>query len=433
MLVSSPAQPSVFMQRFPEFQREAFRDMPVSSGSQTPPKKHPWSDRLAITAMGLFLLSNTLLLVSPFISKQARRIPDTFQLNSLLRGIADHKAFSKKLWQLSSLAGLLMLTSNYQTSINTQQPSKLLATGIFAVGYLGHFLKPNALFQICPFLGSVFWFAGERNDIVNSNHPQYRREWDLKRLFQKPAASKETVDARVASVIGFMGTDLKRTFSFEPWREWAKRFFKKSDWTIPQAYQTALGAQLNLISSLGILALLAMNQRTTAAMKISLNTILKISAALGSIMTFLPLAARANQNRQEIDGAMTLAGIPLCIAARTVLASPFLNHWKGIGALGSGFVTEGKRQNSKKYRAFVDYVKTLHGQALVQPNLTAQDVLRNLALNPQEEARLKRSMGQTRVDFLKNLLLAAPQNQKARHLTLAQYLTPFIQSYTNEI
>lgn len=410
---------------------EQFRISPEER-MQAVAKKRDWPDKISKVSLTGMSLVNITLLFSPLIAKRAAKLyvrkqavlPAGSRMLATLKTLSDAKGFQKKLFRLNSLVGLVQLNTNYQTSLNSQQPSKLLGSMTYTLGALRMLIKPSVFNNIISFVGSIFWFAGERNDIENSNHPGQRREWDFKRLLGKRLGSSEQL-AELKDFTRFVATDLRYALSLQPWKELFKGF-GKDDWSVPQSYQTAFASQFNGLAWLSTVGLLASDKvGALKAISPALSTIAKTSAGLSALVAFLPLGLRAWQSRGEMEGVVTLTGIPLATFSRVTMAAKNLSYLKGVGGIGAPMVNEGKRLSSRKYRAFVNHVKSLHQQAVKNPRLTAQELLTNLQTRPAELKTLEKQIGKVRVEHLRSILQDGVRRQQAENTTLAQFLYPF--------
>lgn len=418
-------------------------------GNRQRTRKADWLGVIARSSLVAYLAFNILLLFSPLIAKRFKSVElhkqpvfpfktRSFRDNPhILKVLADNELLKEKLIQLTHAAGLIQIVSIYQTSINTQQPSKFLGCLIYTFRGLGMMMKPSAFYQALNFVGSIFWTIGERNDIENYTHPGHRREWDIKRLFN--AFSKAPGQHRklpekfsdfgkaVTQYSRFIRDDLKYSFSPQTWKDLRHRFNKKEDWKMPQSYQTAIGAQCSAIAWLTISSSLLIKKfgmKSLSPMRPYLESISKIGAAASGIIAFAPLWVRAWQSRYELDGFLTLTGLPLAAAGRIFTASSKLKSEVGIGNIGSPLANEGKRLTSKKYRALVNYLESLYVAARRNPQLTAGQVLMDLQQHPDKVKALKKAMGQVRVDYLLNTLRQGIQTQQRTPISFADFLLP---------
>jgi len=425
------------------------------------PQKSGW-DILAKTSLGTMFVVNTAMLFSPLMTRAARcylaspeqlgRLKDSPEwVMKAVKHIADREdkdLLLKTLTGLNSYATLAQLNTGYQVGLNTQQPSKSLASLSGTVSQLATMWKPGILYtQAWSYLTSFFWFSGETNDIKNNNTPGQRREWDQKRLLRawrhqsQTQANQPSFGDEMKSVFRFMGNDCRYTLSSGPWKNLLDSIRKRESLLTPQPYQTAIGAQLNFLGFLGATgAFLSQVYQKIKNPALDLSNYKKWPDAakkmpekfskftkfvmLFSIISYLPVLMRALKSKNEMDGALTFIGVPLITARQVYLGGLSLKHWQGLFNLGGPVVNEGKRINSKKYRAQVNYLEALYQQAQANPNLTASQVLAYLQSNPMELDKMALSMGQFRVDFILNMLREGIRRQSTEQITLADYLLP---------
>ncbi len=145
-----------------------------------------------------------------------------------------------------------------------------------------------------------------------------------------------------------------------------------------------------------------------------------------SIVSYLPVLIRAWQNKTEAESILTILGVPMITARQMQIADPKFNRWLGLFGLGSPIVNEGKRINSQKYRAQVEYLQSLHDKAKANPDITARAMLSAMQSNPNHLKNLALTMGQFRVDFILKTLAEGVRRQEVERISLADYLLPII-------
>lgn len=428
-------------------------------------QKSAW-DVLAKTSLAGMLAVNTTMLFSPAISKAAARYIESgaFQKSALgeygwMKGFMDKVAnrnpdnkntFLPLLTRLNAYTALVQLNTGYQVGLNTQQPSKSLSSFMGTLTQLATIIKSDIPYvQTLSYLSSFFWFSGETNDIKNNNNPGQRREWDQRRLFRawKKEKNDDTPELQkeVKGMLSFMGKDFKYTLSFAPWKNLIESIRNKEDLKKPQPYQTAIGAQLNLLAFFTATACFAtqvaiMLKNPNKGLKLSQfskwpdplkvipNRISRVTKGvmLFSIISYLPVLMRALQSKGESDGILTVLGVPLITGGQVLKGHVNLNHWQGLFSMGGPVVNEGKRLNSKKYRAQVVYLTNLHEQAMRNPALKASDVLADLRSHPEKLKQMKLSMGNVRVEYILKLLQTGVEKQRLENLNFADYLLPIM-------
>lgn len=414
--------------------------------------KHTFGDYLATTSMSLHMASNLLLFFSPWIAagavkwsnplqKYLAQLPRSISASQKERFLAllqDRKRLGELIQSKGvSFAKLLQLNTGWQVGIFTQQPSKSLSSIISVAAMTSNTFKYRQILDCTDNLASFLWFAGESNDIKNNIDPAHRREWDLKRFLHPFEQQADGSGSAFSSALKFISKDCAYAMSMKPWQEFyrALKNRKETNWKLPQSYQTAIGAQLNLFAFMGLLGsyLLThhgrrlMMETTAKTLSTALTNCSKYLVAASAI-AYVPVLVRALPSWQEKENFMTILGVPLSVTYQVLQASPIkLDTRKGLFVIGSPMVNEGKRLNGKRYRSQVDYLKFLYAQAVNNPQLTAQDVLRFLQSHPKEIESMARYMGQNRVDYILGKLKIAVQQQSQTHLSLADYLLPMIQ------
>lgn len=419
-------------------------------------------DVLAKTSLAGMVAVNIPLLFSPQISRKAEQMLQQrllarsaqeaeTRMDKVLKHMADNLKLKQTLIRLNSFATILQLNTGYQVGINTQQPSKSLSSLSGTLYQLAMMKFPTPFMYAWSYVSSFFWFAGETNDIKNNNNPGERREWDQKRLFKALGKDRQAgapgFFQELKSMTRFMFKDAAYALSLGPWKDLINSIREKRDWKKPQPYQTAIGAQLNIIAFLGVLGAKFAQMREKAlnpelgtlkkyrefkdwpeAAKRIPNRFSKFSkhVMLFSIISYMPVLMRALQSKNEADGVLTCLGVPLITAGQVLKASLSLESLQGLFNLGGPIVNEGKRINSKKYRAQVNYLNALHDMARENPGLKAQDVLGYLQSNPKELKTMAETMGQFRVNFILNMLQAGVQQQAIQNISLADYLLPIM-------
>lgn len=430
-----------------------------------PPKRSAW-DILAKTSLTGMTIVNGVLFFSPQIAQKLAQKSVQNKLKTVIgnrlgeqwganveqwaQKHANQKSLMETLNKAASFAALLQLNTGYQVGINTQQPSKSLSslTGT-ATQALTCINVKKPYFQTISFLSSFFWFSGETNDIKNTNNPGQRREFDQHRLFRafkgEQQAGEKGFFRELWNTLKFMGKDFRYTLSTGPWKNLQESIKNKEDFKKPQPYQTAIGAQLNLLAFIASTRAYLLQKReieNNPHVKLELNNFNKWPAEFKkiperftrlsqfvlvfSIISYMPVLMRALQSKGEVDGALTFLGVPLITAGQVLKGALDLKHWQGLTAMGGPIVNEGKRINSKKYRAQVNYLTALQQEALRNPNLRATDILQQLESSPQQLKTMAETMGQFRVDYILNLLRAGAAKQQTENITLASYLQPLL-------
>lgn len=417
------------------------------------PKK-TFGDYLATTSMSLHMTSNLLLFFSPFIALGAVRWANPIQKYLTNTSLWPH-SFSesqrerffnvlkdrKKLAEIIqskgvSFAKLLQLNTGWQVGLLTQQPSKSLSSIISVIAMTSNMFKYRQILDCTDNLASFLWFAGESNDIKNNVDPAHRREWNLQRFLHPLTKQPDGSKSAISSAVKYISKDCAYAMSWKPWQEFyqAVKNYKNTNWKSPQAFQTAVGAQLNLLAFLGLLGsyLLTnygrnlMIEKTAQTLSASLAKCSKYLVAASAI-AYVPVLVRALPNWREKENLMTMLGVPLSVTYQVLQASPIkLDTRKGLFVIGSPMVNEGKRLNGKRYRSQVDYLKFLYTQAVNNPELTAQDVLSFLQSHPNEIKSMTQYMGKNRVGYILNKLKMAVQQQNQQRISLANFLLPMM-------
>jgi len=211
--------------------------------------------------------------------------------------------------------------------------------------------------------------------------------------------------------------------------------YKHTDWQSPKSCETAIGAQLQLVTFFGLVASYLFKEygrgfckeATAHSLSKSLTLLSKYSV-LASAISFVPISVRAWQNKKETTSLLTLAGVPLAATYQVLHASPLtLDPRKGLFVIGFPLINEGNLCNSKHYRNQVDYLKFIYSKAVQNPQLRAEDFLNYLQTNPQEIDMMTKAMGPHRVDFIRGTLQNAKQEQIKNNTTLGVYLRPMMQ------
>jgi hypothetical protein len=428
-----------------------------------PAQKTAW-DLLAKTSLGAMLVVNSTMLFSPLISKKltSYATPDTLKkigqktspkVANWVKKNADYDTLKTTLTEFGAYAALLQLNTGYQVGINTQQPSKSLSSFMGTLTQLGVVLKAKIPYvQTLSYLSSFFWFSGETNDIKNTNNPGQRREFDQHRLLKafRGEQSKGSPGflRECGEVFKFMGRDFKYTLSLAPWKSLKKSLQNRQDLKTPQPYQTAIGAQLNFIAfmtaTMAFLAQIREKARAKTEEGLTLE-FLKFTTWPGqykklaapfmrvtqgvmvfSIISYLPVLMRALQSKGEIDGLLTFVGVPMITASQVIKGTFDIKNLQGLLNMGSPIVNEGKRLNSKKYRAQVNYLNALQAQAQKNPGLKAQHVLSYLEAHPEELHSMALTMGDFRVHYILDLLRNGAMRQAQQNISFADYLSPLI-------
>lgn len=410
-----------------------------------------------------------------------------------LETLGDKQKLANQLTRWSSFANLFQLNTGYQVGINTRQPSKTLASisGFFSQSALIYKLAP--FLQCWTYLNSFFWFAGETNDIRNNNSPEARREYDLKRIFkffsrdkanvveneasspkpQRPSIAPQsqaslafarqkstqqesslsekpsTLWGEVKALCKYMGQDFQYALSAAPWKDLGHALENRQDqdWKKPASYQTAIGAQLNLMAFVtaasGYFAQSYMKRLHPHLNRIDFslwkdcykvlpNRFLNLTKLImvPSIISYVPVLMRAFQNKGEADGILTILGVPLITISQIMNASFKLESIQGLLRLGSPVVNEAKRINSQKYRAQVQYLQEVYQKALQDPTFTAEQALVELEAfmaDPKQAALLEKSMGEFKIGYLQELFRTIAQDCHTQNKSFAEVLLPKMQ------
>lgn len=429
------------------------------------PKRTAW-DILAKTSLAGMTVVNGGLFLSPHIAKTLAKQSVQRNIKTVIGNRFGEKWGSKiEQWaqknsnydtikanftRAAAFTGLLQLNTGYQVGINTQQPSKSLSSLTGTMTQALTCLKVEIpYFQTLTYLSSFFWFSGETNDIKNTNNPGQRREFDQHRLFRafkgEQRAGEKGFFNELWNTLKFMGKDFRYTLSNGPWKNLQDAIKNKEDLKKPQPYQTAIGAQLNLLAFIAASAAFLAQKReikNNPHLKLEMKDFGKWPAEVRkiperftrlsqfvmvfSIISYLPVLMRALQSKGEVDGALTFMGVPMITGSQVLKGTQVIKHWQGLLSMGSPIVNEGKRINSKKYRAQVNYLTALQQEALRNPSLRATDILQQLESNPQQLKAMAETMGQFRVDYILNLLRAGAIKQQTEPVTLASYLQPLL-------
>lgn len=418
------------------------------------PKK-TFGDYLATTSMSLHMGSNLLLFFSPWIALGAARwskplqkylastslLPQSISTAGRERFISllqDKKRLGEFIQSKGvSFAKLLQLNTGWQVGIFTQQPSKSLSSIISVIAMSANMFKYRQILDCTDNLASFLWFAGESNDIKNNVDPAHRREWNLKRFLHPFEKQADGSGSAITSAIRFISKDCTYAMSPKPWQEFyqALKNYRQTDWKSPQAFQTAVGAQLNLFAFAGLFgSYLLTNHGKRLMVENTANALSSVLAncskylVAASAIAYVPVLVRALPSWQDKENLMTILGVPLSVTYQVLQASPIkLDTRKGLFVIGSPMVNEGKRLNGKRYRSQVDYLKFLYAQAINNPRLTAQDVLQFLQTHPKEVESMTQYMGKNRVDYIMGKLRIATQQQNQKHTSLADFLLPMMQ------
>lgn len=458
----------------------------------TEPQKS-FGDYLARTSLSVAIACNLLLFLSPWIAKtpsikqfvEKQLIRSGRSLPPFAQNVANTLGDPKKLKELFqrglSFSFLFQLNSTWQTGIQTMQPSKLLTVITGAMRESIMMCKVIPFLQAFSYFSNFLWFSGETNDIKNNNDPLHRREWDPRRLVNifsakdgvKPgnfsgkdggAQQGKTagVGHELSSLLKYLMQDYKYALSYKPWQGLVQSIKNHDDPRTPQPYQTALGAQFNMIAFVAQLASVGLENsrkkkydvlksikmadwdnaevmkkvaKTEAELQLfaklkkvpgHLQSVAKIMS-LASIISYAPIVARALKNKNEKDSYLTLIGVPMMSVNQVMLASREIQTLKGLFGVGGPMIHEGNRLNSKKYRAQVEYLQFLSRLAIQNPQLTASDVLRFMNSHPEELKAMRLNMGKARVEYLLERLQAASQQQQSQHVSLAAFLAPMMQ------
>lgn len=418
---------------------------------------------MAKTSLGAMLVVNSAMLFSPLIAKRLKSYATPDKLKEIgqktspkvadwVQKNADYTNLKTTLTRLGAYAALLQLNTGYQVGINTQQPSKSLSSFMGTLTQLGVVLKAEIPYvQTLSYLSSFFWFSGETNDIKNTNNPGHRREYDQRRLLKafrgEQGKAAPGFFQECANAFKFMGKDFKYTLSTAPWQSLKNSLRDKQDLKTPQPYQTAIGAQLNFVAVITATMAFWAQVREKARAKKE-NEILEFAkfkewppqykklatpfmhvtqgVMVFSIISYLPVLMRALQNKGEIDGALTFVGVPMITASQVLKGTLDIKNLQGLLNMGSPIVNEGKRLNSKKYRAQVNYLSALQAQAQRNPGLKAHHILSYLESHPDELKSMTLLMGDFRMNYILDLLRNGVIRQQTQNISFSDYLSPLI-------
>lgn len=453
----------------------------------TEPQKS-FGDYLARTSLTVAMLLNVLLFASPELAKlkwvQERVINPRLLKHNLAnpnKPLAPLQALKHLIQKGLSLSYLFQLNTTWQVGMHTQQPNKLLTvmTGVAREAMMVRKVSP--VLQSGSYLSNFLWYAGESNDIKNNNDIGQRREWDPRRvahMFSRQAggagamaankmqAWKERLNhagSETWSLLKYLGHDYAYAVSLKPWQGLFRSLKDGESLKTPQPYQTALGAQFNILAFAA--QLLSIGRESSVKginpllkdiplahwdnakvlqeklgklspeklqefaqlkkLPVRLQRSAKVLGALG-VAAYIPIVMRALQSKSEPESILTFLGVPLTAGNQVMLASRNIETMKGLFALGAPMINEGKRMNSKKYRAQVNYLQFLYNTAQQNPQLTAADILRFWQTHPEELKGMKLYMGQTRVDYLMEKLQNAALQQQSRQISLIQFLEPLM-------
>lgn len=375
-------------------------------------------ERLGLIGSSTAILAGLGILMSPLLVKKAAPLTERLvklpglpaRRLWLEQFLSQQKKVEGFFWRITASAGLFGSLNNYQTAINTKQPT-LLANNLSS--YIGNtgvlFLPQSTILRSFPLISFMLLAAGKRNDIDNSNHPEYRRELDIKQL-QAAAPGKGLVSKQLKQVFSFILDDLKLTFSFKPWQELKENWHNKQNMAKPQPYLTAIAGQLFALSFLAVVTV-----KKAAPYLIS----------IAGIVYNLPIFTRAWQNRSEPENKAMLFSIPTSVFGDSFRASPNFGYLAGLSTV-SGITSTSLRINSKRYKAMLDYLDRLYHLASNNPSLKAQDVFVELSSHKPYLKALQQQMGKNRVDFLLKLLHDASLSQRYQNLPLSEYLRPIV-------
>jgi hypothetical protein len=390
--------------------------------SQRQKTKTSTIEKMGSIGSGIAMLGGLGILTSPLLSKKAVpltgllvRLPGLSARRLWLEQfLSGQKKVEGLFWRVAAVSGLFGSLNNYQTAINTKQPSLLVNNISSYIGNIGLLLFPqSALLRAFPLVSFMLLATGKRNDIDNSNHPEYRREWDIKRLHTtaryKGVTSKQFKN-ELKEFLRFIGDDLKQTFSIKPWQELKDNWKKKENTTKPQPYLTSIAGQLFALSFIA-----ARTAKKVAPFLIS----------FGGIVYNLPIYTRAWQNRSEPENRAMLLSIPTSVFGDSFRASPSFSYLAGLSTI-SGVTSISLKINSKRYKAMLDYLDRLYHMASKNPSLKAQDVFVELSSHKPYLKALQQQMGKNRVDFLLELLHDASLFQRYQNLPLSEYLRPIV-------
>ncbi|MCE3236110.1 MAG: hypothetical protein K0Q50_2290 [Vampirovibrio sp.] len=457
----------------------------------TEPQKS-FGDYLARTSLSVAMLLNLMLFASPQLAK-LRWVQEKFIQPQLLKNnianpskpLAPVQALKHLIQKWLSLSYLFQLNTTWQVGMHTQQPNKLLTVATGAIREALMFRKVTPVLQSGSYLSNFLWYAGETNDIKNNNDIGQRREWDPRRLLHlfsgqggngglsKPAITDkmkqgqdklQNAGREMLSLLKYLAHDYIYVVSLKPWQGLLQSVKDRESLTTPQPYQTALGAQFNILAFAAQLLSIGQESRIKKntpllkdiplanwnnaqalqeklgsiapekleelarlqKMPVYLQRSAKILGALG-IAAYIPIVMRALQSKSEPESVLTFLGVPLVAGNQVMLASRNIETMKGLFALGAPMINEGKRLNSKKYRAQVNYLQFLYNTAQQNPQLTAADILRFWRTHPEELKGMKLYMGQNRVDYMIEKLQDAAIKQQSRRISLVEVLMPLMQ------
>jgi|GEM_PF-2131035 len=413
-----------------------------------------WGDYLAIGTTSISIVGNLFLFATPWIARFAKRSPQSF--NNILKGLLSPKKQKQFLATLqneqglarffqskvSNTAYLLQQNTGFQTGIYTQQPTKIYGALITTPILLFGLVKYRPILDSVQNVGSFLWFVGETNDIHNNVDPAHRREWDPKRLKHPfnpaPDGSKTMLESAVKSLM----RDCAYPLSMKPWKELYQciKNYKQTDWESPKSCETAIGAQLQLVTFIGSIWAYLLSQKgsrflrqeTADILSKSLTTLSKYSV-LASAISFIPVFMRAWQNRkQQSSSFLTLLGVPLAATYQVLNVSPLrVDPRKGLFVVGFPLINEGNLCNSERYRNQVNYLKFIYSTAVQNPQLKADDFLSYLHADTQETKMMTKAMGQHKVDYVMETLNKSKLQQQKNNISLSVYLKEVMQDNGN--
>lgn len=334
------------------------------------------------------------------------------------------KKLSDRGWQLVGLAGIFQGINRYETAANTNQPSKQVGSILNTIQMVAYLFSSHWIVQSLTFLKGAFLYAGEKNDIDNSNHPDRRREWETSRI-TKPLLAGEysKLPKEFASAGKFIIHDIQNAFSKEHWQALAKTtHYNKKDWLTPQSYQSALGMQASFASFVAYIA------SSLLPIKSSLFNSFKDATNLFAVsIPQTPLVLRAWENRDQIDGKLVLAGAPLIVLGRVFQVKPQTEALGSMGPVGDALKGKGLALNSQKYLSLITEMRNLYTLSKENPYLTAEMILDMLTTAPDIIDQLQLKMGQPRLRFLLKLLKQATIEYKHSGTTLQEFLAPILE------
>ena len=231
--------------------------------------------------------------------------------------------------------------------------------------------------------------AGEADDVRNYNFPVKRKEFKWRQ-------------ADLKEIPSYLAYDLSHMLSLQPWKAFyhqVKQFFSP----IPQPYQSDLGGQLCLATSMLVLiAYLPMLKHCSAR----LLKVVGLLSAISAIFKTMPLLVRSWNCRDQKDGKLGLIGMPIFMVTQLFFFSKRFLYVSGLNFVSGIFMNKGLQMNSEKNNTFCTLLDNLAGLAAKNPKLQASDIL-NYLEQPDLQAKWCQKIGLSRLTKLKNQLYEA--------------------------